>query len=103
MNHRRNASYLRAIAAGLRLRADEWAMGAALELDRVADDLPKHTLALVPDVYHPTPVQMYLLVHIDADGNWQSLSLHADKAEAAKEKAKMRRHWNRLRAKGIDV
>ena len=36
-------------------------------------------------------------------GNWQSLTLHADKAEAAKEKAKMHRHWNRLRAKGIDV
>ena len=101
VNHRHHAKTLRN-AAGELLRDHDTHPDVA-RLYAIAAELSHHRLILVPDVYRPTPVQAYLLIHTDADDNWKSLSMHPNKADAVKMRAKMRRHWARLRKDGVDV
>lgn len=98
MNHRAHARTLRN-AAGELLRQDANHPDYNA-LNRIAATLSHHRLILVPDVARPPA---YFCVHTDADNNWQSLTMHADKADAAKQRATMRRHWRKLRREGVDV
>lgn len=98
MNHRHHAKTLRN-AAGELLRYDPEHPDAPA-LVRIAATLSHHRLILVPDV---TRTAGYLLVHTDADDNWQSLTMHATKADAVKHRATMRRHWRKMRGEGVDV
>lgn len=97
MNHRLHARTLRRLSV---IARNEGRIADSNELAVIAATLSHHRLILVPDV---TRTAGYLLVHVNADDDWQSLTMHATKADAVKQRAVMRRHWRKLRGEGVEV